>query len=64
MGPTAMGRGSSFEMGGNGHAVNGAGHGAVPVNGNGRSEEADEPQQSLFSPDCSYMSLSQKSASK
>ena len=38
---------------GNGHApapVNGAnGHAAIPVNGNGHSNEAPEPQQSLFS---------------
>ena len=32
---------------GNGHAANGNGHRAVPVTGNG--QEADEPQQSLFS---------------
>ena len=35
--------------GGNGHA-NGNGHAAIPANGNGRlDDEADEPQQSLFS---------------
>ena len=34
---------------GNGHA-NGNGHAAIPANGNGRlDDEADEPQQSLFS---------------
>ena len=37
----------------NGHNVNGNGHAPVPVNGNGRNgyhdDEADEPQQSLFS---------------
>ena len=42
------GNGPSFELvPGNGQAANGNGHRAVPVNGNG--EEADEPQQSLFS---------------
>ncbi len=35
--------------GGNGHTANGNGHAPVPVNGNGHHEEADEPQQSLFS---------------
>ena len=34
----------------NGHAANGNGHAAIPANGNGRlDDEADEPQQSLFS---------------
>ena len=34
---------------GNGHYANGNGHAAVEVNGNGHSDEAPEPQQSLFS---------------
>ena len=34
---------------GNGRHANGAGRAAVPVNGNGRHEEAAEGQQSLFS---------------
>ena len=34
---------------GNSHAANGHGHTVAPVNGNSRHEEADEPQQSLFS---------------
>ena len=36
---------------GNGHAANGNGngHAPVPVNGNGRHDEAQEPQQTLFS---------------
>ena len=34
---------------GNGHAANGNGHAAVPVNGNGRRDEAPETQQTLFS---------------
>ena len=33
----------------NGHKANGNGHAAVTVNGNGHHDEADEPQQSLFS---------------
>ena len=46
----ANGIGPSFKLvPGNGHAANGNGHRAVPVNGNGHGEEADEPQQSLFS---------------
>ena len=32
-----------------GHHANGNGHAAVEVNGNGHSDEAPEPQQSLFS---------------
>ena len=32
-----------------GHYANGNGHAAVEVNGNGHSDEAPEPQQSLFS---------------
>ena len=36
-------------MGNNGHAANGNGHAAVPVNSNGDQDEAQEPQQSLFS---------------
>ena len=31
------------------HYANGNGHAAVEVNGNGHSDEAPEPQQSLFS---------------
>ena len=35
---------------GNGRHANGNGHAAIPANGNGRlDDEADEPQQSLFS---------------
>ena len=34
---------------GNGHAANGTGHAAAPVNGNGHHEKAPEAQQSLFS---------------
>ena len=33
----------------NGHHANGNGHAPAPVNGNGHSDEAPEPQQSLFS---------------
>ena len=33
----------------NGHKANGNGHAAVTVNGSGHHEEADEPQQMLFS---------------
>ena len=33
----------------NGHAANGNGHAPVPVNGNRHSDEAPEPQQTLFS---------------
>ena len=49
----ANGIGPTVELvvGGNGHAANGNGHAPVPVNGNGNGhrDEADEPQQSLFS---------------
>ena len=34
---------------GSGHHANGNGHAAVEVNGNGHSDEAPEPQQTLFS---------------
>ena len=36
---------------GNGHTANGngTGHAPAPVNGNGHSDEAPEPQQTLFS---------------
>ena len=34
---------------GSGHHANGNGHAAVEVNGNGHSNEASEPQQTLFS---------------
>ncbi len=34
---------------GGSHAANGNRHAPVPVNGNGHHEEADEPQQTLFS---------------
>ena len=33
----------------NGHTANGNGHAPIPVNGNGHHDEAEEPQQSLFS---------------
>ena len=32
-----------------GHTANGNGHAPIPVNGNGHHDEAEEPQQSLFS---------------
>ena len=40
---------SGLHANGNGNGANGNGHAPVPVNGNGHREEADEPQQSLFS---------------
>ena len=47
----AGGIGQSVELvlSGNGHTANGNGHAPAPVNGNGHYDEAEEPQQSLFS---------------
>ena len=39
----------TVEVNGNGKHANGNGHAAVEVNGNGHSDEAPEPQQTLFS---------------
>ena len=44
--------GSGHTANGHGHVpanVNGNGHAPVPVNGNGHHDEAEEPQQTLFS---------------
>ena len=55
IGPTVelvLANGHHANGNGNGHApapVNGNGHAPAPVNGNGHSDEAPEPQQSLFS---------------